>query len=180
MPTRLPKDENAQSSPDRLLLGEVVGAQGIKGEVRIRSYTGDPLAVAGYGQLETDTSAMVELFDARQGPKGVIARVKGVRTRNDAEALAGTKLYIDRARLPEADEEEWYHLDLVGLVAVSKEGSALGQVVSVQNFGATDLLEIRPATGGETVLVPFTRDVVPEVDVEGGWLLVVPPEGLFE
>jgi 16S rRNA processing protein RimM len=178
--TRLPKEPSTESRPDRLLLGEIVGAQGIKGEVRIRSFTSEPLAIADYGPLDTDSAATVELFDARQGPKGVIARVKGVRTRNDAEALTGTRLYVERDLLPKAEDEEWYHLDLVGLVAVSREGSALGQVVSVQNFGASDLLEIRPATGGDTVLVPFTRDVVPEIDVEGGWLLVVPPEGLFE
>ena len=101
-------------------------------------------------------------------------------TREEAEALTGTKLYVPRTRLPAREEDEWYHTDLIGLTAQDRDGAAIGTVNAVHNFGAGDLLEIRPASGGSTVVMPFTRETVPEVDVEGGWLRVVPPEGLFE
>ena len=91
------------------------------------------------------------------------------------EALKGTKLYVPHSRLPAREEDEWYHADLIGLAAVDGEGAAIGTVIAVHNFGAGDLLEIRPASGGATALMPFTRETVPEVDVEGGWLRVVPP-----
>ena len=113
-------------------------------------------------------------------PKALIARIKGVTTREAAEALNHTKLYIARALLPERDEEEWYHADLIGLAAIDRQSEPIGTVVAVQNFGAGDLIEIKPKAGGPTVLVPFTRETVPEVDVEGGRLTLVPPEGLFD
>ena len=133
--------------PDRVLLGEIGAAQGLKGEVRLRSYTQDPEAIARYGALEDEQGRAIE---------------------------------IERARLPEREEDEWYHLDLIGLAAVARDGVAIGSVVAVHNFGAGDLIEVQPAAGGATVLVPFTRDSVPVVDVEGGRLTLVPPEGLFE
>ena len=123
---------------------------------------------------------MIEIESVRVTPKALIARIKGVTTREAAEALNRTKLYIDRARLPEREEEEWYHVDLIGLAAVDRDGAPIGTVVAIHNFGAGDLIEMKPADGGATVLVPFTRDTVPEVDVEGGRLTLVPPEGLFE
>ena len=165
---------------DRLLLGEIGAAQGLKGEVRIRSYTQDPSAIANYGTLEDERGRAIEIESVRVTPKALIARIRGVTTREAAEALNRTKLYVERARLPERGEEEWYHADLIGLAAIDAQGEEIGTVVAVQNFGAGDLIEIRPAKGGPTVLVPFTRDTVPEVDVEGGRLIVAPPEALFE
>lgn len=165
---------------DRVLLGEIGAAQGLKGEVRLRSYTQDPASIAGYGALEDEQGRSIEIEGVRVTPKALIARIKGVTTREGAEALTRTKLYIDRARLPAREEDEWYHLDLIGLAAIGQDGAAIGSVVGVHNFGAGDIIEIKPATGGPTVLVPFTRDSVPEVDVEGGRLTLVPPEGLFE
>ncbi len=166
---------------DRVLLGRIGAAHGLKGEVRLLSYVDDPQAIAGYGPLEDEAGARSFTIAALRPVKdGLIARLEGVTDRTAAEALKGTDLYAPRARLPRAEDDEWYHTDLVGLVAVSADGAALGQVVSVQNYGAGDLLEVRPATGGETVLVPFTRDIVPEVDVEAGWLLMLPPEGTFD
>ena len=165
---------------DRVLLGEIGAAQGLKGEVRLRSYTQDPEAIARYGALEDEQGRAIEIERVRVTPKALIARIKGVTTREGAEALTHTKLYIDRARLPEREEDEWYHSDLIGLAAVNQAGESIGTVVAVHNFGAGDLIEIQPATGGATVLVPFTRDTVPEVDVEGGRLTLAPPEGLFE
>lgn len=165
----------------RVLLGRIAGAHGIRGEVRITAFTAEPGAIGAYGPLEDEGGArLFEIASLRAGPKGVIARLKGVGDRNAAEALAGTDLYVDRALLPKPGEGDFYIADLIGLVAVTSEGSALGKVVAVQNFGAGDLLEIRPVHGGETALLPFTDANVPDVDIEAGWLLVVPPEGLFE
>jgi 16S rRNA processing protein RimM len=165
---------------DRVLLGEIGAAQGLKGEVRLRSYTEEPEAIAQYGALEDEQGRLIEIERVRVTPKALIARIKGVTTREGAEALLGTKLLIERARLPERAEDEWYHTDLIGLAAIDQDGVQIGKVVAVQNFGAGDLIEIQPANGGATVLVPFTRDTVPEVDVEGGRLTLDPPEGLFE
>ena len=165
---------------DRLLLGEIGAAQGLKGEVRIRSYTQDPAAIANYGTLQDERGRAIEIESVRVTPKALIARIKGVTTREAAEALNRTKLYVERARLPEREEEEWYHADLIGLKAFGQDGAALGQVVAIHNFGAGDLIEVKPAKGGATVLVPFTRDTVPEVDVEGARLTLNPPEGLFD
>jgi 16S rRNA processing protein RimM len=167
-------------SRDRVLLGEIGAAQGLKGEVRLRSYTAEPAAIARYGPLLDEGGRAFEIETIRATPKALIARIKGITTREAAEALARTKLYVERARLPEREDEEWYHADLIGLSAVDARGGKIGVVVAVQNFGAGDLIEVKPDKGDATVLVPFTRDTVPEVDVEGGRLVLVPPEGLFE
>ena len=163
-----------------MLLGEIGAAQGLKGEVRIRSYTEEPASITSYGPLQDEQGRAIEIESLRATPKALIARIKGVTTREAAEALLHTKLYVARSRLPARDEEEWYHVDLIGLEAFGQNGAALGQVVAIHNFGAGDLLEIKPASGGATVLVPFTRDTVPEIDVEGGCLTICPPEGLFD
>jgi 16S rRNA processing protein RimM len=163
-----------------VLLGEIGAAQGLKGEVRLRSYTEDPAAIARYGALQDEQGRAVEIESLRVTPKALVARIRGVATREGAEALTHTKLYIPRALLPERETDEWYHADLIGLAVVDAEGETIGTVVAVQNFGAGDLIEVQPAKGGATVLVPFTRDTAPEVDVEGGRLTLIPPEGLFE
>ncbi len=163
-----------------MLLGEIGAAQGLKGEVRLRSYTQDPAAIARYGALDDEHGRKIEIESLRATPKALIARIKGVTTREAAEALNHTKLYIARALLPERDEEEWYHTDLISLAVVDRKGETVGEVIAVQNFGAGDLLEVKPAQGGPTVLIPFTRETVPEIDVEGGRLTLIPPEGLFE
>lgn len=168
------------ASRNQVLLGEIGAAQGLKGEVRLRSYTAEPAAIGRYGALYDEQGRAIEVESVRVTPKALIARIKGVTTREAAEALNRTKLYIDRARLPAREEEEWYHADLVGLAAVDRGGERIGVVVAVQNFGAGDLIEVKPDKGGATVLVPFTRDAVPEVDVEGGRLVLAPPEGLLE
>jgi 16S rRNA processing protein RimM len=163
----------------RVLLGEFGAAQGLKGEVRLRSFTEDETAIVSYNPLEDETGRAIQIESVRVTPKALIARVKDITTREGAEALTGTKLYVPRARLPQRNEEEWYHADLIGLAALDHEGRSLGVIVAVHNFGAGDLLEMKPASGGPTVLIPFTRDMVPEVDVEGGRLTLVPPEGLL-
>jgi 16S rRNA processing protein RimM len=163
-----------------VLLGEIGAAQGLKGEVRIRSYTEEAASITSYGPLQDETGQRIEIESLRATPKALIARIKGVTTRSAAEALLHTKLYMLREMLPERPEEEWYHADLIGLQALSQDGAQLGEIVAIQNFGAGDLLEVKPKCGGATVLVPFTRDTVPEIDAEGGRLTLVPPEGLFE
>lgn len=168
-----PLDQDA----DRVLVGEIGAAQGLKGEVRLRSYTQTPTDIAAYGPLEDETGAKrVEIERVRATPKALIACIKGVTTREGAEALNGTKLYLSRAALPERGEDEWYVADLVGLAAVDPEGTPLGTVVAVHNFGASDIIEVAPASGGETLLVAFTEAAVPEVDIENGRLVLVPPE----
>ena len=169
-----------RETKDLVLLGEIGAAQGLKGEVRIRSYTEEPTAIARYGALQDERGRAIEIESIRVTPKALIARVKGVTTREGAEALARTKLYIPRARLPERETDEWYHADLIGLCAISAKGEPIGTVVAVHNFGAGDVIEVKPSSGGPTVLIPFTRDNVPEVDVEGGRLTLIPPQGLFE
>lgn len=163
-----------------MLLGEIGAAQGLKGEVKLRSYTAEPTAIARYGALQDDKGRLIEIESLRVAAKALIARIRGVTTREGAEALTRTRLYIPRERLPERETDEWYHADLIGLSAVDIEGREIGTVVAIQNFGAGDLIEVKPAAGGATVLVPFTRDTVPDVDVEGGRLTLTPPEGLFE
>jgi 16S rRNA processing protein RimM len=163
---------------DRLLVGEIGAAQGLKGEVRLRSYTQDPAEIAAYGPLQDETGAQhFELERVRVTPKAVIARIKGVRTREGAEALNGTKLYIARSALPAREEGEWYVADLIGLEAVDAEGAPLGTVTGVHNFGAGDIVEVAPKEG-PSLLIAFTEANVPEVDIDKGRLVLIPPEEL--
>ncbi len=171
-------DEDAK----RVCLGRAIGARGLKGEVRITTFTEDPLAIGAYGPLQDEArTRQFEISNVQTAKDGVVARLKGISTREEADALKGVEFFVDRDRLPDVeDDSTFYFEDLIGLVAINENGSALGQVVAVQNFGAGDLLEVRPATGGATVLVPFTREIVPDIDKETGWLLMLPPEGIFE
>ena len=161
-----------------MLLGDIGAAQGLKGEVRIRSFTAEPGDIVAYGPLEDDQGRTVAIESLRATPKALIARIEGITTREGAEALTGTKLYVPRSRLLERDDEEWYHAELIGLDVVGRDGAPIGKIVAVHNFGAGDLLEISPASGGESLIVPFTEDSVPEVDIEAGRLILVPPEML--
>ena len=167
-------------SPDAdaslLLVGEIGAAQGLKGEVRVRSYTQAPTDIAAYGPLSNEAGTKtIEIECVRVTPKTLIATIKGVTTREAAEALNRTKLYVARAALPEAADDEWYVADMIGLQAVSPDGAPLGTVTAVHNFGASDIIEIAPAEGS-AYLVAFTDDTVPEVDVAGGRLVLIPPE----
>lgn len=165
-----------------ILLGKIGAAHGIRGEVRISAFTEDPLAIAAYGPLATDRPRLViTITDARVAKNVVIARLKGVADRNGAEALNGVSLYIDRDRLPETeDEDEFYHADLIGLAVRGEDGDVMGEVVTLANFGADDLLEIRLSGARQTVYLPFTRAVVPVVDIAGGHVVVVPPDGWLD
>jgi 16S rRNA processing protein RimM len=160
----------------RILLGRISGAHGIRGEVVIHAYTMAPESIGAYGPLfDKDGARSFEIASARATPKGVVARLKGVGDRTAAEALKGVELYVDRDRLPAAAEGEFYHADLVGLAAVDPQGTQIGEIVAVQNYGAGDLLEIRLAGSGKTELVPFTEATVPEVDIAAGRAMVAMP-----
>lgn len=170
----------AASDPARVCVGLITGVHGVRGLVKVKPFTDDPAAVAAYGPV-TDQSGRrrfaLELLSFGKGQW--LARVDGVSDRTAAEALRGTRLYVDRQALPEPDEDEFYHADLIGLRAELTDGSTLGRVRAVHDFGAGDVVEIdRP--GGGSVMVPFTRAVVPVVDIAGGRIVVDPPVGLLD
>ncbi|MEQ1695078.1 MAG: ribosome maturation factor RimM [Hyphomicrobiaceae bacterium] len=163
----------------RVLLGEISGAHGIRGDLIVRSYAADPSGIAAYGALETAQGKVLpKLSIVRVTDRGVIARFSGVTDRNAAEALKGTQLWVARDRLPKAADGEYYHADLIGLDAVAPDGTEIGHVIAVENFGAGDLLEIRMKDSKRTEYVPFTNAAVPEVDVAAGRLVVVMPDVL--
>jgi 16S rRNA processing protein RimM len=166
----------------RVCLGRAIGARGLKGEVRIKTFTEDPLSIGKYGPLQDEAGARnFEISNVQPAKDGVVARLKGISSREEADALKGTEFFVEQSRLPGIeDDSTFYFEDLIGLVAINEDGSALGQVVSVQNFGAGDLLEIRPSTGGATVFVSFTKEIIPDIDQKSGWLLMLAPEGIFE
>lgn len=163
-------------SPDLILVGRVAGAFGVKGEVRITTYTADPMALVGYRDLKRETGApALTLAGGRPTKGGIIVRAKEVETREQAEALRGLRLYIPRAVLPEPDEDEFYVTDLVGLAVVAADGEPLGRIKDVRDFGAGDLLEVQPETGASWWL-PFTREAVPEVKIAEGKVVAVRPQ----
>lgn len=158
-----------------LFVAQVGAAHGVRGEVKITTFTAEPMAVADYRDLlRQDGSPALTIVSARLTKGGVIARLKGVDDRNAAEALRGLKLFIPRSILPEPEEDEFYLADLIGLSVETPKGEALGVVKAVQDFGAGDLLEIQPKAGASWWL-PFTREAVPEVRIAEGRIVAVPP-----
>jgi 16S rRNA processing protein RimM len=164
--------------PDRLCVGAIAGSFGVQGEVRLKSFCADPEAIAGYGPLWTEDGARsftVKLTRANvSGGLGV--RLSGVLTKEQADALKGTQLYVDRDRLPSLPDDEFYHADLIGLTAQDTGGVVLGTVRAVHNHGAGDLLEILGPGMKSALLVPFTLAVVPTVDLAAGRIVVDLPE----
>lgn len=166
---------------DRVCIGAVAGAFGVRGELRLKSFTAEPSDVATYGPVETEDGSQSHTITLTgQATKGaVIARLSGVTTKEQADALRGARLYVHRDRLPALPDDEYYHADLIGLEVFDTGGALLGRVKSVQNHGASDLLEIHGPGLKSTVLLPFTLDAVPTVDLAGGRIVADPPEGLF-
>lgn len=160
-----------------ILMGRIGAAHGVKGEVRIQSFTEDPMALVDYGPLATNRPGLtVTILSARTTTNVLVARLDGVNDRNAAEKLNGVELFVDRSLLPEPeDDDDFYHADLIGLHARLADGSEIGVVTAVPNYGAGDLLEIRDPRSGDTYLYPFTKAVVPEVRVAEGYLLIDPP-----
>ena len=169
---------SAVSEKDGLIqVGRVAGAFGVRGEVRITSFTAEPLALVDYKTLvREDGQPALTLTSGRVAKGGIVARATEIETREQAEALRGLKLYIPRDVLPEPDEDEFYVTDLIGLAVQTAEGEALGTVKSVQDFGAGDLLEIAPTEGGATWYLPFTREAVPQVRIAEGVVVAVRPD----
>jgi 16S rRNA processing protein RimM len=161
-------------APKTVLLGVIIGAQGIRGEVKVKAFTGDPEAIGDYGPLH-DANGRSFRLKVHRLAKGdvVVASIKGVGDRNAAEALKGTELHVARDALPQAEDGEFYYTDLVGLRALTTTGQELGTVSAVHNFGGGDMLEVKTASG-RSAMVPFTDDAVPEVDIAGGRVLVEP------
>lgn len=161
---------------NRILLGTIGAAHGIKGEVRIASHTQDPEAIASYGPLDTNKPGLtITIESARLQKTVLVARLKGVRDRDEAELLNGTELYVDRSRLPDPeDEDDFYHADLIGLDARLESGVSIGAVLALHNHGAGDLIEIQDPRSGDTFLLPFTKTVVPTIKIADGYLVISP------
>ncbi len=165
---------------DRVCLGAVTGAHGVRGLVKVKPFTENPDDVAAYGPVEDERGdRRFTLEVAGRHKDAVIVRVDGVGDRDAAEALRGTRLYVGRSVLPEPSEGEFYHADLIGLAVVATGGETLGRVTAMHDFGAGDLIEFVGADGRSRML-PFTEAAVPEVDIAGGRLVVDPPEGLLD
>ncbi|XOC79973.1 ribosome maturation factor RimM [Microvirga sp. M2] len=172
-------------SDDLVLVGEFGRAHGLKGEVRLKSHTGDPQAIAGYRPLAGSNGKNHSLKTVRPAPGGaadlLIAVVDGVTTREAAEALNRVQLFVERAKLPPPDEEDEFLLaDLIGLSVQDETGETIGTIVGVPNYGGGDLLEVAPAQKGPTVLLPFTKAFVPLVDLAGKRVVAALPDDFFE
>jgi len=164
----------------RVLLGEISGVHGIRGDLLVRTYTATPESIASYGPLTDATGVKTfSLKIVRVTDKGVVARVAGIADRTAAEALRGTKLFIAREKLPEPDTSEYYHSDLIGLKALAHDGTPLGKIVSVQNFGAGDLLELQPPEGASE-FIPFEDQWVPTVDLSSRSVVIRRPPSTGE
>ena len=163
-----------------ICVARIGAAHGVRGAVKLWTFTQDPLAVTRYGLLTTkDGARQFEVASARQAGDHLVATLKGITSRDEAERLNGLELYVAREKLPATEEDEYYHADLIGLDAVLSDGTPLGQVRAVHDFGAGDTLEIaRP--DGPPAVVPFTKAVVPEVDLAAGRLVLDPPPGLLD
>ena len=161
-----------------VLVGAITGAHGIRGEVKLRSFTADPAALASYSPLETAKGAKIEIQRMRPQKDGFIAFLKGVTDRNAAEALRGTELFVPRERLPEPDEDEVYVHDLIGLPVHLADGSVLGEIVDVADYGAGDLIDVRVEGRKDTVLIPFADQYV--LDADGEKIIVALPEGFLD
>jgi 16S rRNA processing protein RimM len=160
----------------RICVARIGAAHGLRGEVRLNSFTADPVAATGYGPLESeDGRRAFEIETWRQGTGFLVVRFKGIADRTAAERLCNLDLYVSRDRLPKPEPDEFYHADLIGLRAITVDGNEIGTVIALHDFGAGDLIEIAPPTGGTTMMLPFTAAVVPKVDIAGGAIVVMPP-----
>lgn len=165
----------------RICVAAIAGAFGVHGEVRLKSFTADPAAIVDYAPLTTEDGG--QSFDIRlqrEIKNGFAARLSGVLTKEQADALRGVRLYAPRERLPNLPDDEFYHTDLIGLLVVDTGGAELGRVKAVLNHGATDLLEIVLPGSGRTALLPFTQAAVPTVDLASGRIVADPPEGALD
>jgi 16S rRNA processing protein RimM len=158
----------------RICVAQIGAPHGVRGEVKLWPFTAEPSAVRDYGPLETEDGATRFEIEAMRAAKDhLVVRLKGVNDRDAAERLTNTKLFVARERLPATEaDDEFYHADLIGLAVTDTEGKALGSIGAIHNFGAGDLVEVKPAEGGATVLLPFTEATVPVVDIAGRRIVV--------
>lgn len=162
--------------PAQICIARIGAAHGVRGAVKLWTFTEDPFAVKAYGPLGTkDGARQFEVTTAREAKGHLVATLKGIATREDAERLNGIELYIAREKLPATDENEYYHADLIGLAAVTTANAPLGRVLAIHNFGAGDIIEIAPPSGS-TMLLPFTNAVVPTVDLKAGHVVIELPK----
>ncbi|PTV93773.1 16S rRNA processing protein RimM [Rhodobacter aestuarii] len=165
------------SKPDRVCVGAIAGAFGVRGEVRLKSFCTEPEDIAAYGALYSEDGARSFTIKlTRPVTGGLGARLSGVATKEEGDALKGVTLWADRDRLPSLPDDEFYHTDLIGLAVYDTGGVAIGKVRAVQNFGAGDILEIYAPGRKTTLMLPFTRAVVPTVDIAAGKIIADPPE----
>jgi 16S rRNA processing protein RimM len=163
--------------PAQICVARIGAPHGVGGAVKLWTFTEDPLAVKRYGPLMTEDGArQFEVMDAREAKGHLVATLKGIATREEAEKLNGLELYIAREKLPATDDDEYYHADLIGLAAVSSANEPLGRVIAIHNFGAGDIIEIAPPEGAQTMLLPFTNAVVPTVDLKSGRVVIELPD----
>lgn len=164
------------SRPRDVLMAAVIGAHGLKGEVKVKAFTVDPETLGAYGPLSTKDGRRFTIEALRPiGDDEAILAFAEVKDRNASEALKGTELYVPREKLPEAKGDEFYHADLIGLEAFDKDGRRIGKVLSIQNYGAGDVLVIA-ADEGEEILLAFTKDNVPDIDIANGRIIVAVPD----
>src|SRR5260370_13788916 len=162
--------------PPQICVARIGAPHGVHGAVKLWTFTEEPLAVKRYGRLATkDGARQFEVTHAREAKGHLVATLKGVATREDAERLNGIELYVARDKLPATDKDEYYHADLIGLAAVNAAQEPLGRVVAIHDFGAGDIIEVAPRNGA-TLLLPFTHAVVPKVDLEGGRVVIELPD----
>jgi 16S rRNA processing protein RimM len=160
----------------QICIARIGAAHGVRGAVKLWTFTEDPLAVKSYGPLTTkDGARQFEVTQIREARDHLVATLKGITTRDEAERLNGIELYVTRDRLPATDDDEYYHADLIGLAAVNSANEPLGRVIAIHNFGAGDIIEIAPPDGA-TMLLPFTNAVVPTVDLKGGRVVIELPD----
>ena len=160
----------------KICIARIGAAHGVRGAVKLWTFTEDPLAVMQYGALATkDGARSFEVANAREAKGHLVATLKGIATREDAERLNGIELYVAREKLPATDDDEYYHADLIGLDAVTTLNEPLGRVIAIHNFGAGDIIEIAPPAGA-TMLLPFSNAVVPTVDIAGGRVVIELPK----
>ena len=158
-----------------ICVARIGAAHGVRGAVKLWTFTEDPFAVKAYGPLwSKDGARRFELTSAREARGHLVATLRGITTRDEAERLNGLELYVAREKLPATDEGEYYHADLIGLSAVTAAGEPIGRVIAIHNFGAGDIIEIAPPEG-VTMLLPFTNAVVPTVDLAGGRVVIAFP-----
>ena len=161
----------------KICLGAIAGAHGVKGEVKIKTFTQNAEDIASYGPLENETGdARFSILNFRPDKIGVVARIEGLEDREAAQRLKGTRLYVKREALPEVEEDTWYHADLVGLKVRAKDDREIGVVIGIHDFGAGDMVEVDPGAGEESMFIPFTRDAVPIVDIDQGFIVAEPIE----